>query len=64
MQVVTGVLEADDARPAVSGIGLWWRRLAVDDASAYLSQSVDHVDLACRMQCWNEVERHDRLPLV
>jgi hypothetical protein len=42
----------------------WWRRWGMDDASLYLSQSVDHVDLACRMRRWNEVDRHDRMPLI
>ena len=48
-------------RRAVRG---WWRRWGTDDATAYLSRSVDHVDLACRIQRWNEVDRHDRMPLL
>jgi hypothetical protein len=42
----------------------WWRRWGTDDPTAYLSQSVDHVDLAYRIQRWNEAERHDRKPLL
>lgn len=41
-----------------------WRRWTTDDATRYLAQSVDHVDLACRIRCWNEVDRHDRMPLL
>lgn len=41
-----------------------WRRWCTDDSTRYLAQSVDHVDLACRIQRWNEVERHDRMPLL
>lgn len=42
----------------------WWRRSGTDDPTAYLSQSVDHADLAYRIQRWNEAERHDRMPLL
>jgi len=41
-----------------------WRRWVTDDATRYLAQSVDHVDLAYRMRRWNEVDRHDRMPLL
>jgi hypothetical protein len=41
-----------------------WRRWTTDEPTRYLAQAVDHVDLACRMRRWNEVERHDRTPLL
>jgi hypothetical protein len=47
-----------------SAVRAWWRGLDPDDATAYLSQSVDHVDLACRMRRWNETDRHGRTPLL
>lgn len=46
------------------GLRACWRRWVTDDPTRYLSQSVDHVDLVCRMRRWNEVERHDRMPLL
>lgn len=42
----------------------WWRSLDADDSTAYLSQSVDHVDLAYRIRRWNETDRHGRMPLL
>jgi hypothetical protein len=47
-----------------SSLRAGWRRWTTDEPTSYLAQSVDHVDLACRMRRWNEVERHDRTPLL
>jgi hypothetical protein len=62
--LLTGRAACRTAPAAPGGLRACWRRWSTDDATRYLAQSVDHVDLAYRMQRWNEVDRHDRTPLL
>jgi hypothetical protein len=41
----------------------WWRRLWMDDLSAFLAQSSDHVDLEDRLRRWHDANQRDRTPL-
>lgn len=59
-----GLLSLRGSLRVRSAVRAWWRHLDRDDSTAYLSQAVDHVDLAYRIRRWNETDRHGRTPLL